>query len=39
MSRPDHFYVYSMTTGDDALITDFSRDQVSYEEDNPGMFD
>ena len=36
---PDHFYVYSMTTGDDALITDFSREQVSYEEDNPGMFD
>lgn len=36
---PDHFYVYSMTTGDDALVTDFSREQVSYEEDNPGMFD
>lgn len=39
IDEPDHYYEYVMTTNDDALITDFSRDQVSYEENDPGLFD
>lgn len=39
ITQPDHYFVYVMTMGDDALITDFSRDQVSYDEDEPGLFD
>lgn len=39
ITQPDHYYVYVMTLGDDALITDFSRDQVSYDEDDPELFD
>lgn len=39
LEQPDHYYVYVMTMNDDAMITDFSRDQVSYDDDDPGLFE
>lgn len=39
LEQPDHHYVYLMAMNDDAMITDFSREQVSYDEDDPGLFE
>lgn len=39
LSQPDHYYHYTMSIGDDALITSFDRDEVPYEENEPGLFD
>lgn len=37
--QPDHYYSYTMSMGDDALITDFSRGQISYDDNDPGLFE
>lgn len=37
--QPDHYYVYSMAMNDDAEISQSSREQISYGEDDSGLFD
>lgn len=37
--QPDHHYVYSMDMNDDAEISQSSREQVSNDDSDPGLFD